>query len=177
MNNNEIKAMDCRITDKKVLNKITFDGPLTWREIVRTQPEKEEILRNWFNETGNWPNANSTPVFDVTDSIVYAGYSLNIPSWWGSEYVCTYTSVKNAVLNKTYTGCGARIMIEEQKYRRISKHYFVGASDVDITILTVALENYKKAKAEEKRKEVKKETMKQMLERLHELEEEIKKEL
>lgn len=178
MNNNEIKAMDCRITGKKVLNKITFDGPLTWREIVRTQPEKEEILRNWFNETGNWPNANSTPVFDATDSIIYAGYSLDVPCYdsWLSDYVSTYTHVKKAVLSKTAAKWNSWSP-ESETVIKVHNHYFIGASDVDTTILTVALENYKKAKVEEKRKEVKKETMKQMLERLHELEEEIKKEL
>ena len=49
---NKIETIDCRITNKMIPFKVSFDGPLTWREIVRTQSEKEEVLRNWFNETG-----------------------------------------------------------------------------------------------------------------------------
>ena len=79
-NISKVETIDCKITNKFVSSPISFEGPLNWREIVCTQPEKEEILRNWFNETGCWPKANSTPVFDVTDQIVYPGYSLDYPN-------------------------------------------------------------------------------------------------
>ena len=79
-NISKVETIDCKITNKFVSSPVSFEGPLNWREIVCTQPEKEEILRNWFNEIGCWPKANSTPVFDVTDQIVYPGYSLDYPN-------------------------------------------------------------------------------------------------
>lgn len=46
------KSVANMITDKKVYGPIYVDEALTWREIIRTQPEKVEILRKWFNEFG-----------------------------------------------------------------------------------------------------------------------------
>lgn len=99
----KVETIDCRITNKFVSSPVSFEGPLTWKEIVRNQPEKEEILRNWFNETGCWPKANSTPVFDVTDQIVYPGYSLdypNIDERGESIGTSAFLKIRKAVLEK-----------------------------------------------------------------------------
>ena len=61
------KSVANMITNKKVYGPIYVDEALTWREIIRTQREKVEVLREWFNEIGSWPRSNSTPVFDITE--------------------------------------------------------------------------------------------------------------
>lgn len=47
------KSVANMITNKKVYGPIYVDEALTWREIIRTQREKVEVLREWFNEIGS----------------------------------------------------------------------------------------------------------------------------
>lgn len=62
VNGEVIESVDNKLSNRIIPTKVHFDGPLNWREIVRLQPEKEEILRAWFNETGYWPIASSIPI-------------------------------------------------------------------------------------------------------------------
>lgn len=161
VNDEVIESVDNKLNNRIVPTKVHFDGPLNWREIVRLQPEKEEILRAWFNETGYWPIASSIPVFDVTDGIIYPAYSLTASKDEGAIQV--YYKVRNAVLNKI------PVNWREQNYEfktQTQNHLFIGCSDVDNLILYSALENYKKNKT-------KKEVLDKALSKLKELEQEI----
>ena len=186
-----VETIDCKITNKVVYSPVSFNGPLTWKEIVRNQPEKEEVLRNWFNETGCWPNANSTPVFDVTEQRVYPGYSLDYPNVdERGEAVGTaaFIKIRKAVLEKN--------PVDWDKYRvnnfffhketgleysgfylaaeRLNGHIFVGCSDVDQMILVSALQSYKKAKEVKEIKEKQNKALDEVLIKLKALEDEIK---
>ncbi len=189
----EIETIDCKITNKFVSSPVSFNGPLTWKEIVRNQPEKEEVLRNWFNETGCWPNANSTPVFDVTEQIVYPGYSLdypNIDKRGESVGTAVFVKIKKAVLeknpvdwdkyrvNKPFSHKNPENRFERSGYylaaERLNGHIFVGCSDVDQMILVSALQSYKKAKEVKEIKEKQNKALDEVLIKLKALEDEIK---
>lgn len=81
-----IKNNSYPVTSESVCNKMGTSKPayhkpdssiLTYREILLLQPEKEDVLDQWFEAIGNcWPYMNSTPVMDITDMKVYPGYSL-----------------------------------------------------------------------------------------------------
>lgn len=81
------KSVANMITGKENNDPIYVDEALTWKEIIRLQPEKVEILRKWFNELGCWPITSSTPVFDVTAQIVYPAYSLDYRSDEGGSRI------------------------------------------------------------------------------------------
>ena len=189
-NISKVETIDCKSTNKFVSSPISFEGPLNWREIVCTQPEKEEILRNWFNETGCWPKANSTPVFDVTDQIVYPGYSLDYPNVdKRGEAVGTaaFIKIRKAVLEKNPVDWDKykvnnfffhkEKLIEYSGFylaaERFNGHIFVGCSDVDQMILVSALQNYKTAKEVSKVKEEKNKALDEVLTKLKALEKEI----
>lgn len=189
----KVETIDCKITNKVISSPVNFNGPLTWKEIVRNQSEKEEILRNWFNEIGCWPNANSTPVFDVTEQKVYPGYSLDYPNFnKHNEAIGTsvFLKIRKAVIEKK--------PVDWDKYRvnnmffrqdinsplkysgfyraaeRFNGHIFVGCSDVDQMILVSAFQNYKTTKEVNKVKEEKNKALDEVLNKLKALEEEIK---
>lgn len=187
----KVETIDCKITNKFISSPVSFNGPLTWKEIVRNQPEKEDVLRNWFNEIGCWPNASSTPVFDVTEQKVYPGYSLDYPNVnKRGEAVGTaaFIKIRKAVLEKN--------PVDWDKYRvnnfffhketgfeysgfyraaeRLNGHIFVGCSDVDQMILVSALQNYKTTKEANKVKEEKNKALDEVLIKLKALENEIK---
>lgn len=132
---------------------IYVDEALTWREIIRTQPEKVEILRKWFNEFGCWPIASSTPVFDVTAQIVYPAYSLDLRSDEGGNYV--FMVVRKAIrekelvyVNNTYNSSYT------EEFDKIRYHYFVPVSEVSEATLKLAFESYTLQKEVEKMKEL-----------------------
>ena len=193
-NISKVETIDCKITNKFVSSPVSFNGPLTWKEIVRNQSEKEEILRNWFNEMGCWPNANSTPVFDVTDQIVYPGYSLNYPNFnENNEAIGTsvFLKIRKAVLEKNpvnwdkyrvnnrFVRWEVKNSLEYSEVycaaEKLNGHIFVGCSDVDQMILVSALQNYKTTKEANKAKEEKNKALDEVLNKLKALEEEIKK--
>lgn len=147
------KSVANMITDKKVYGPIYVDEALTWREIIRTQPEKVEILRKWFNEFGCWPIASSTPVFDVTAQIVYPAYSLDLRSDEGGNYV--FMVVRRAIrekelvyVNNTYNSSYTK------EFDKIRYHYFVPISEVSEATLKLAFESYTLQKEVEKMKEL-----------------------
>ena len=187
-NISKVETIDCKITNKFVSSPVSFEGPLNWREIVCTQPEKEEILRSWFNKTGCWPKANSTPVFDVTEQIVYPGYSLDYPNVdknYCSVGTAAFNKVKKAVLGKVPVEwdvknkhfCYYVALDKGQGYseaaERFNGHIFVGCSDVDQMILVSALQNYKTTKEANKVKEEKNKALDEVLTKLKALEKEI----
>ena len=147
------KSVANMITGKENYNPICVDEALTWKEIIRTQPEKVEILRKWFNELGCWPITSSTPVFDVTAQIVYPAYSLDYRSDGGGSRI--FMIVRRAIqkkelvyvqeyFNSSYTEC----------YDKIKYHYFVPISEVPVATLKLAFESYTLQKEIEKRKEL-----------------------
>lgn len=175
MEDNKIETIDCRISEEIPVKPAAF-VPLMWKEILRDQPEKAEILRNWFFETGNWPTATSTPVFDVTTQTIYPAYSLDYR--WGS-----YCEGGGAVAQKIKKAVreGTPVKWEwayydktEEAMKRFRNHYFVGASDVDEVILVAALERYKKMEEEKAKQEEKNKALDEVLTKLKALEEEIK---
>ena len=181
---NKIETIDCRITNKMIPFKVSFDGPLTWREIVRTQSEKEEVLRNWFNETGCWPQANSTPVFDIDKQIVYPGYSLDYPTNEDENGnvvgISAYNHIRKAVIKKVPVNWNPKEVCYNPQYSndckgyydaavRFNGHYFIGASDVDPMILVAALQKFKKEKEAEKENEERNKELVDTLKKLNEL--------
>lgn len=99
INDEIIESVDNRLSNKVIPSRISVNGPLSWKEIIRFQPEKEEVLRSWFNETGYWPVLTSTPGFDITTGVVYPSYSLDEPT--DGYGIQTYLKIKNCVMNKT----------------------------------------------------------------------------
>lgn len=181
---NKIETIDCRITNKMIPLKVSFDGPLTWKEIVRTQSEKEEVLRNWFNETGAWPQANSTPVFDIGEQIVYPGYSLDYPTYEDENGnvvgIAAYNHIRKAVIKKTPVNWNPNEVCYYPHHSndckgyydaavRFNGHYFIGASDVDAMILIAALEKFKKVKKEKEEKEKRNKELMESLKKMNEL--------
>lgn len=147
------KSVANMITSKENYDPIYVDEALTWKEIIRTQPEKIEILRKWFNELGCWPITSSTPVFDVTAQIAYPAYSLDYRSDEGGSRI--FMIVRRAIqkkelvyvqeyFNSSYTKC----------YDTIKYHYFVPVSEVPVATLRLAFENYTLRKEIEKRKDL-----------------------
>ena len=144
------KSVANMITGKENYDPICVDEALTWKEIIRTQPEKVEILRKWFNELGCWPITSSTPVFDVTAQIAYPAYSLDLRSDEGGKYV--FMVVRKAVrekellyVNNTYNSSYT------EDFDRIRYHYFVPVSEVSEATLKLAFESYTLQKEVEKR--------------------------
>lgn len=161
VNGEIVESVYNKLSNKIIPTKVHFEGPLNWREIVRLQPEKEEILRAWFNETGYWPIASSIPVFDVTNGIIYPAYSLNEPT--DKRGAQMYYKIRDAVLNRTAVNWREK----DYEFKTLTQnHLFIGCSDVDNMILYSALENYKKNKT-------KKEVLDKALSKLKELEQEI----
>lgn len=147
------KSVANMITGKENYDPIYVDEALTWKEIIRLQPEKVEILRKWFNELGCWPITSSTPVFDVTAQIAYPAYSLDLRSDEGGKYV--FMVVRKAVrekellyVNNTYNSSYT------EDFDRIRYHYFVPVSEVSEATLKLAFESYTLQKEVEKRKEL-----------------------
>lgn len=147
------KSVANMITGKENYDPICVDEALTWKEIIRLQPEKVEILRKWFNELGCWPITSSTPVFDVTAQIAYPAYSLDLRSDEGGKYV--FMVVRKAVrekellyVNNTYNSSYT------EDFDRIRYHYFVPVSEVSEATLKLAFESYTLQKEVEKRKEL-----------------------
>lgn len=171
---NKIETIDCRISEEIPVKPAAF-MPLMWKEILRDLPEKAEVLRDWFSETGNWPTATSTPVFDVTTQTVYPAYSLDYR--WGS-----YCEGGGAVAQKIKKAVKERTPVKwewayydktEEAMKRFRNHYFIGASDVDTTILVASLERYKKVKEAKKRYEEKNKALDEVRTKLKALEKEI----
>lgn len=147
------KSVANMITGKENYDPICVDEALTWKEIIRLQPEKVEILRKWFNELGCWPITSSTPVFDVTAQIAYPAYSLDLRSDEGGKYV--FMVVRKAVrekellyVNNTYNSSYT------EDFDRIRYHYFVPVSEVSEATLKLAFESYTLQKEVEKKKEL-----------------------
>lgn len=167
---NKIETIDCRISEEIPVKPAAFI-PLMWKEILRDLPEKAEVLKDWFSETGNWPTATSTPVFDVTTQTVYPAYSLDYR--WGS-----YVEGGGAVAQKIKKAVKERTPVKwewayydktEEAMKRFRNHYFIGASDVDTTILVAALQKFKKEKEEAKEKEERNKELVDALKKLNEL--------
>lgn len=55
MKNTEKTEISTIASGKERIKKVIPMDILNWGEILKIQPEKEEVLRGWFNETGNWP--------------------------------------------------------------------------------------------------------------------------
>lgn len=153
------KSVANMITNKKVYGPIYVDEALTWREIIRTQPEKVEVLRDWFNEIGSWPRTNSTPVFDITDQKVYPSYSLTqtytSPVTGESRMIAsgpsTYLHVKEAIQQKKAIDWNPyRANAYAKLAEEINGHVFIAVSDVSEVILNAALEKYRENKETEK---------------------------
>lgn len=145
------KSVANMITNKKVYGPIYVDNALTWKEIIRSQPEKIEVLRDWFNEIGSWPRTNSTPVFDITDQKVYPSYSLTQTyiyrdgsSWVGASGPSTYLHVKEAIQQKKAVDWNPyRANAYAKLAEEINGHVFIAVSDVSEVILNAALEKYR----------------------------------
>ena len=186
---NKIETIDCRITNKMISEKVSFEGPLTWREIVKTQPEKEEVLRHWFNELGCWPVASSTPVYEFDTQTVYPSYSLDYPSSYDENGntvgTAAYIHIRKAVIkgvtvnwNPNEVGYYPRYSNSCKGYFdaaiRLNKHRFVGCSDVSPAILSLALEKYKETKEEREKEKEKKNVLDEVMLELKKLEGKIK---
>lgn len=146
------KSVANMITNKKVYGPIYVDNALTWKEIIRTQLEKVEVLREWFNEIGSWPRTNSTPVFDITDQKVYPSYSLTqtytSPVTGESRMIAsgpsTYLHVKEAIQQKKAIDWNPyRANAYAKLAEEINGHVFIAVSDVSEVILNAALEKYR----------------------------------
>lgn len=147
------KSVANMVTGKQNYDPIYVDEALTWREIIRTQPEKVEILRKWFNELGCWPIASSTPVFDVTAQIAYPAYSLDLRSDRVGRYV--FLVVRKAVREKELLYVNNAYNSSYTKdFDRIRYHYFVPVSEVSEATLKLAFESYTLQKEVAKRKEL-----------------------
>lgn len=153
------KSVANMITNKKVYGPIYVDEALTWREIIRTQREKVEVLREWFNEIGSWPRSNSTPVFDITEQKVYPSYSLTqtytSPITGESRMVAsgpsTYFHIKEAIQQKKAVDWNPyRANAYAKVAEEINGHVFIAVSDVSEVILNAALEKYREDKETEK---------------------------
>ena len=152
------KSVANMITNKKVYGPIYVDEALTWREIIRTQTEKVEVLREWFNEIGSWPRSNSTPVFDITEQKVYPSYSLTETythrdgsSWVRASGPSTYLHVKEAIQQKKAVDWNPyRANAYAKVAEEINGHVFIAVSDVSEVILNAALEKYREDKETEK---------------------------
>lgn len=171
----KIETIDCRISEEIPVKPAEF-VPLMWKEILRDQPEKAEVLRDWFSETGNWPTATSTPVFDITTQTIYPAYSLDYR--WGSYYEgggAVAQKIKKAVKEKSPVKWEwAYYDKTEEAMKRFRNHYFIGASNVDTTILVASLDRYKKMKEVKKKQEEKDKALDEVLNKLKALEDEIK---
>lgn len=172
---NKIETIECRIDKEIPVNPAGY-RPKMWNQILRDYPTKAKILKNWFSETGNWPIATSTPVFDVTTQIIYPAYSLDYR--WGSYFEgggAVAQKIKKAVSEGTPVKWEwAYYDNTEDAMKRFRNHYFVGASDVDEVILVAALERYKKMKEVKAKQEEKNKALDDVLAKLKALEEEIK---
>ena len=186
---NKIETIDCRITNKIISEKISFEGPLTWREIVKTQPEKEEVLRHWFNELGCWPVASSTPVYDFDTQTVYPSYSLDYPSGYDENGntvgTAVYIHIRKAVVKEIPVNWNPKDVCYNPRYDndckgyfdaavRLNKHRFIGCSDVSPAILSLALEKYKETKEEREKEKEKKNVLDEVMLELKKLEGKIK---
>ena len=156
------KSVANMITNKKVYGPIYVDEALTWREIIRTQREKVEVLREWFNEIGSWPRSNSTPVFDITEQKVYPSYSLTqtytSPVTGESRMVAsgpsTYLHVKEAIQQKKAVDWNPyRANAYAKVAEEINGHVFIAVSDVSEVILNAALEKYRENKENTEKEE------------------------
>lgn len=142
------------------------------------------MLRNWFNETGAWPQVNSTPVFDINEQVVYPGYSLDYPTCEDENGnvvgISAYNHIKKAVIKKTSVNWNPKeVCYNPQRDNsckgyydaavRFNGHYFIGASDVDNMILIAALEKFKKEKEMKKEKEERNKELTDALKKLNEL--------
>ncbi|PWL40611.1 MAG: hypothetical protein DBY43_06380 [Clostridiaceae bacterium] len=110
-----------------------------------------------------------------TTQTIYPAYSLDYR--WGSYYEgggAVAQKIKKAVKEKTPVKWEwAYYDKTEEAMKRFRNHYFIGASDVDTTILVASLEKYKKVKEAKKRYEEKNKALDEVRTKLKALEKEI----
>lgn len=149
MKNTEKTEISTIASGKERIKKVIPMDILNWGEILKIQPEKEEVLRGWFNETGNWPVRSSIPVMDLTDGKVYPAYSLdyNTSPYGGSVGRSVWIKIKHCVEEGEPLIASENCLYSEE-YKRFNGHIFIDCSHVDVVILQVALKKYKEVQKE-----------------------------
>lgn len=128
-----------------------------WDVIKALQPEKVEILCDWFEEIGWFPIISSTPVIDVNSGIVYGSVSLG-HECHTSQYTMNYSYVSQSVKeNIPYASKLKNPCVNGYKDvwgRNVYGHRFVSVSDASTSLLKALFEIYKERKEEENKKAI-----------------------
>ena len=111
---------------------------MNWDAIKAFQPEKAQILEEYWNLIKSHPQKNSTPIYDCNTGKIYPTITIN--AW--SQNVCVRTAVLKALStrNPVSTYCN-RTEVED--------HYILAIEDVPISIVKACVENLKSQKRQE----------------------------
>ena len=141
MNNNKINnVMTENGMDIRMAIPATRNYHMNWDAIKAFQPEKAQILEEYWGLIGQHPQKNSTPIYDCTDGIIYP----TITADCYSQDVATRTAILKAINNRD-------TVFRYYGESKTNWHYIVAVEDVPISIIKACVAKLRGQKIEESR--------------------------